>query len=490
MKRIAIPTGAPRLGESARERLARMAAESRQAFFGAIVQAARARLALLDGRASTDMVTCPWGSWRGDAYAVRGSDETPVLACPRDCRCQGHGFVLVGTLRAHLRGMIAEYQPFAAVPVEPLPSATTSKGKERTRRIKHCSRCGMEGVTSQTCGKTHNVGGASVQLPGETSTEEPDEPNLSREAELEPERVIPHDELVARLAADRAQAGRADEARVLPLLRGQPSLVGHAEGKREFCHVHGWVGRVAFERDQHELCEDTADRPACVRCRGKRYAIGGRPCSRCSGSGVEPERIETPDVEPERRPIAAAGYEGAVEKRIEDGRVHRRQRKRSAPRAKTVAVKKFTRAKMAELAADAGSMPDVTRPKTREECRDAMRPCPWVGCKHHLFLDVNPDTGSIKMNFPDVEPWELVESCALDIAERGGLTLEDVGALTNLTREHPEGFEQADSVTRTDARAKSAKRARAAYEERKRAAKAAAAAPAVDQVDTREDEAA
>jgi DNA-directed RNA polymerase sigma subunit (sigma70/sigma32) len=52
-----------------------------------------------------------------------------------------------------------------------------------------------------------------------------------------------------------------------------------------------------------------------------------------------------------------------------------------------------------------------------------------------LYLDVNPETGSIKLNFPDKEVWELEETCALDVAERGGITLEEVGEILNLTRE-------------------------------------------------------
>ena len=47
----------------------------------------------------------------------------------------------------------------------------------------------------------------------------------------------------------------------------------------------------------------------------------------------------------------------------------------------------------------------------------------------------NPETGSIKLNFPDIEIWEMAETCALDIAERGGVTLEEVGEIMNLTRE-------------------------------------------------------
>jgi hypothetical protein len=58
-----------------------------------------------------------------------------------------------------------------------------------------------------------------------------------------------------------------------------------------------------------------------------------------------------------------------------------------------------------------------------------------VSCKHHLYLDVDPDTGSIKLNLPHLAPDELEETCALDVAERGGVTLEEVGAILNLTRE-------------------------------------------------------
>lgn len=75
------------------------------------------------------------------------------------------------------------------------------------------------------------------------------------------------------------------------------------------------------------------------------------------------------------------------------------------------------------------------RPSTRGDCRAAARPCPWVMCKHHLYLDVNPETGSIKLNFPELEVWELRDTCALDVADRGGTTLEEVGLILNLTRE-------------------------------------------------------
>ena len=83
--------------------------------------------------------------------------------------------------------------------------------------------------------------------------------------------------------------------------------------------------------------------------------------------------------------------------------------------------------------------PDVERPRSRADCLaggcNEERPCPWVSCRYHLFLEVNPETGSLKLVFPDCEPWDLEETCTLDVADRGGVTLEEVGEILNLTRE-------------------------------------------------------
>ena len=78
---------------------------------------------------------------------------------------------------------------------------------------------------------------------------------------------------------------------------------------------------------------------------------------------------------------------------------------------------------------------DASRPKTRADCEGGPRPCPYVSCKYNLYVDVNPKTGSVKMNFPDKELWEVADTCALDVADRSGITLEEVGAIMNLTRE-------------------------------------------------------
>lgn len=77
------------------------------------------------------------------------------------------------------------------------------------------------------------------------------------------------------------------------------------------------------------------------------------------------------------------------------------------------------------------------RPRRRVDCEGGVRPCPFVSCRYHLYLDTNPRNGHIKFNFPDVEVWELEKTCALDLvdSEERGMTLTDIGRCVNLTRE-------------------------------------------------------
>ena len=112
----------------------------------------------------------------------------------------------------------------------------------------------------------------------------------------------------------------------------------------------------------------------------------------------------------------------------------RRGARRGLRRSKTLAVRGLPREKVEE-AQQIFQTFEQFRPKSRGDCRNAPRPCPWVSCKYHLYLDIVMQSGSIKMNFPDLEVWEMTETCALDVADRGGITLEDVGILLNLTRE-------------------------------------------------------
>ena len=106
-------------------------------------------------------------------------------------------------------------------------------------------------------------------------------------------------------------------------------------------------------------------------------------------------------------------------------------------RSRTISMKRMSKREMVRARQEVDGYA-YSRPTHRAECLHgafATRPCPYVACKFHLYLEVNPRTGSIKMNFLDKEPWELSETCALDVADRGGVTLEEVGGWLNLTRE-------------------------------------------------------
>jgi|SRR5688572_12116849 len=118
----------------------------------------------------------------------------------------------------------------------------------------------------------------------------------------------------------------------------------------------------------------------------------------------------------------------------------RRRRKRPV-RSRSIRVARASKREVERARLRLDSEPPPARPQTRAECAEGPRPCPHVSCKHHLYLDVSPYTGTIKINFPDIEVWEMRVSCALDIADHGGMRLEDVGELMNVTRERARQIE-------------------------------------------------
>lgn len=74
------------------------------------------------------------------------------------------------------------------------------------------------------------------------------------------------------------------------------------------------------------------------------------------------------------------------------------------------------------------------KPLTRGDCVSGPRPCQFATCKWHLGMEVT-STGGLQKRFPDHDLGFGEESCALDVADRGGATLEEVGRVLNITRE-------------------------------------------------------
>lgn len=148
--------------------------------------------------------------------------------------------------------------------------------------------------------------------------------------------------------------------------------------------------------------------------------------------------VSTAAAEPEAPPVSSLDVAAELEA-PGTTREQRRSRRKREVRAKTVSVKRMTKRELelGRLLYPKNEELGLNKPRTRAGCDDVPRPCPFVSCRHHLYLDVSARTGAIKLNFPDLEPDQLPPdaSCALDVADRNGATLEEVGAIMNLTRE-------------------------------------------------------
>ncbi len=211
-----------------------------------------------------------------------------------------------------------------------------------------------------------------------------------------------------------AEAPVVARARVLKPEVEKPCVEVRTWGKAEEMEARAWLRRIV--------------------------AIVGEPeAARLAGiAGPEFHRMNTGgsiDAETGERLLAVDMPEGEPTTREQ-----RRSRRARSVRARTISVKRMTKREI-ELGAMLNPEDNETRemraerPVTRADCAGGIRPCPWVSCAHHLYIDVQQRTGAIKLNFPDIEVEDMHESCSLDIADREGETLEKVGEILNLTRE-------------------------------------------------------
>jgi hypothetical protein len=134
------------------------------------------------------------------------------------------------------------------------------------------------------------------------------------------------------------------------------------------------------------------------------------------------EQIHVPGIEEKRKPT----------------------RRRRPVRGKTFQVNKMPKSFL-KLLDTLNPYPEwpIEKPRTRADCVNMPRPCPFVSCRYHRYVDVNTEKkgSQIKLNFPDVLDYthldanRLEDTCILDLAEEGPRTLDEVGELLNLTRE-------------------------------------------------------
>ena len=106
------------------------------------------------------------------------------------------------------------------------------------------------------------------------------------------------------------------------------------------------------------------------------------------------------------------------------------------PYVKSLHPRDMPKLKAAEKAAGTWVKANHKRPKTRADCANVPRPCPYVGCRHHLFLEVTMK-GGIKMPYgDDVGVLEsMPQTCSLDQAETGEMELRHLSKMLSLTDE-------------------------------------------------------
>ena len=113
--------------------------------------------------------------------------------------------------------------------------------------------------------------------------------------------------------------------------------------------------------------------------------------------------------------------------------------------------------------------PDSSGGDGEPDGHNCQRPCPFVSCTSHLFVDVNQKSKGLKLNFPEFDVWQLASmtvaqlseldddiletmetehpgstfpSCSLDVADIGGITLDRVGVFLKVTRERARQLDQ------------------------------------------------
>ena len=126
----------------------------------------------------------------------------------------------------------------------------------------------------------------------------------------------------------------------------------------------------------------------------------------------------------------------------------RRREEEMAAKAARTPLNRLSKKRVALILLDRDSPErrelEAARPRTRADCVGGLRPCPFVSCRHNLYLDVNSRTGNLKLRNKTIEPEDVPpeESCSLDVADQGPHTLAQVGAFFVFHRERSRQVEE------------------------------------------------
>lgn len=116
----------------------------------------------------------------------------------------------------------------------------------------------------------------------------------------------------------------------------------------------------------------------------------------------------------------------------------------SEVQAKADDLSREERRSRGEIGSIMGQTAAGPRPRIREECRNGLRPCPWIGCKFHLLPEAAPRFLRVpRRKLLTLEAQRLLRflmrmeaTCVVDLVEeRGSMTLEEIGAIFLITRE-------------------------------------------------------
>ncbi len=89
-------------------------------------------------------------------------------------------------------------------------------------------------------------------------------------------------------------------------------------------------------------------------------------------------------------------------------------------------------------------------PRTRGECRNGIRPCPWASCRYHLAVSIASDGSMRQREDADDLADTTLPTCALDVAAQGAHRMTEIAEVMGTSRQR---IEQVSTAALAKARA-------------------------------------